>query len=152
MVKLKNLFDVEYGQHELSSKEDLERGKTIVISSQGTDHGCYGFYNIHSKYEPLIISVPRTGSIGEAFVQFQPCCVDDNCLVLLPKRALTIDYLFYVCVKIRAEKWRYKYGRQITPPRLEQISLRSVEKFNITNSSKMIAKIKKEITTNIFKK
>jgi hypothetical protein len=29
---IKKLFDIEYGQHELNSKEELENGKTLVIS------------------------------------------------------------------------------------------------------------------------
>lgn len=114
------LFDVGYGQKEYESKGELDSGTTLLISSKGEDNGCYGFFNIKAHYKPSFISVPRTGSIGEAFVQESDCCIDNNCLVLLPKKKLSILILYQVAYQIRTNKWRYKYGRQITPQRIKK--------------------------------
>jgi len=130
-MKLNKLFEIEYGQHEYNSKSNLIKGNIPLISSQGVDNGCYGFYNISSKYAPPLITVPRTGSIGEAFVQTDPCCVDDNCLVLLPKQKYKIEFLFYVASVIRHHKWRFMYGRQITPQRLGRLEVLNPDKFEI---------------------
>lgn len=129
MVRLDSLFDIEYGQHEYNSKGKLEKGKTCLISSQSFDNGCYGFFDIVPKYRRPIITVPRTGSIGHAFVQVKPCCVDDNCLVLIPKGKNSLEYLYYVATKIRGDKWRYTYGRQITPNRLGRLEVTPPHKF-----------------------
>lgn len=122
-MKIGDLFDVAYGQKEYHTKRGLKGGRTLLISSQGTDNGCYGFFNIVPKYIPPIITIPSTGSIGYAFVQTEPCCVDDNCLVLVPKKHVIMEYLFYVCSLIKNQKWRFMYGRQITPYRIKKVEI-----------------------------
>lgn len=150
-MKLSDLFQIEYGQHEYNSKENLSKGKTPLISSQATDRGCFGFFDISAKYKPPILTIPRTGSIGYANVQDFPCCVDDNCLVLIPKQKMSIAILYEVAANIRKEKWRYKYGRQITPKRLGnteiklkniQINVSKLSKFNIPIFLKNLQKTK----------
>ena len=121
-MKIEDLFDVEYGQKEYHNKEWLEgcEGKTILISSKGEDGGIYGFFDIEPKYTKPIITIPSTGSVGVAFVQTKPCCVDDNCLVLLPKKEMIIEELYQVAYQLRCNIWKYKYGRQITPDRIKK--------------------------------
>jgi hypothetical protein len=123
MNKISDFFSIDYGQHKFNSKNGLKKGKVPLISSKGTDNGCYGFYDIKAFYKPPIITVPRTGTIGMAFVQMMPCCVDDNCLVLIPKENIPIEKLFQVCLFIRKERWRFMYGRQITPDRAGELSI-----------------------------
>lgn len=115
------LFDVSYGQKEYHNKSLLEgeEGENMIISSKGEDNGVYGFYNVSNGYKAPFITVPSTGTIGQAFVQLTDCSVDDNCLVLTPKKKLSTEHLFQVAYQIRLTKWKYKYGRQITPGRLQ---------------------------------
>lgn len=126
------LFNVEYGQKEYENKSLLEgdEGNNIVISSKGEDNGIYGFYDINNGYKAPVISVPRTGTIGQAFVQLVDCSIDNNCLVLIPKDKLSTEQLFQVAFQIRLVKWKYKYGRQITPKRLEEQEV-ILEKINV---------------------
>jgi len=116
------LFDVYWGQKEYHNKENLESGNTLLVSSKGTDNGCYGFFDIPIKYVDVIpfITVPSTGSIGEAFVQNIPCSVDDDCLILISKEKMNITKLYQIAYQIRKNKWRYNYGRKITPRRLKK--------------------------------
>jgi len=144
-MKLSQLFKIHYGQKEFHNKENLDVGKSLLISSQATDNGCYGFFEIKAKLKPPFITVPSTGSIGEAFVQIYPCSVDDNCLVLEPKTELSIDYLFYISSAIRSQKWRYRYGRQITPTRLGELDIIQPGEFKINKSDE---KMEKEIYTH----
>ena len=118
---IKELFDIEYGQKEYHNKDWLEgsEGSSVLISSKGDNNGIYGFFDIKPKYTKSIITVPSTGTIGHAFLQEQSCCVDDNCLVLIPKKNIDPCRLYQVVYQIRLNKWKYKYGRQITPKRLE---------------------------------
>ena len=147
-IKLDSIFQIEYGNHEINSKSDLEPGSTLVISSQERDGGCYGFFNVKPRYTKPVISVPRTGSIGEAFVQMYPCDIDDNCLVLIPKNDLPLDYLFYVACIIRDEKWRYMYGRQITPTRIGKVLVKDPKSFVYNISyNKMIKRLCSNLTT-----
>ncbi len=138
-MNLIQVFSIHYGQQELYNKENLDSGSALLVSSQGVDNGCYGFFDINAKYKPPFITVPRTGSIGEAFVQMYSCAVDGNCLVLEPRRELPIEYFFYIALQIRMQKWRYRYGRQITPDRIAQLEVISPEDFKVDISYEYLA-------------
>jgi hypothetical protein len=126
------MFDIRYGSHGYDNKSNLDPGQTLLIASQGVTNGAFGFFDIPKKFVDPIITVPRTGSIGYAFVQQTPCNVTDDCLVLKPKTTVPIEYLFYVASVIRFTKWRYNYGRKITPTRLEKLKILPPEDFNST--------------------
>lgn len=130
-MKIKDLFDIRYGQKKYHNKENLDYGDCLLISSQAVDNGCYGFFDIMPKFNPPFITVPSTGSIGFAFVQLFPCCVCDDALVLTPREIMTKEYLFYVTVAIRSMRWRFNYGRKITPSRLGRLQICSPEEIEI---------------------
>lgn len=114
------LFKIKYGQKEYHNKEWLDgtEGENILISSKGDDNGVYGFYEIENKFRAPVITVQGYGTIGQAFVQEYDCSVDDHLLILIPKEKLTMEELYQVAFQIRLDKWRYRYGRGITPDRL----------------------------------
>lgn len=113
-------FDLFYGQKELHSREGIAPGGSLIISPTEAYNGCYGWLEFADLIQPNFVTVAQTGSIGEAFVQVEPCGVNDDCLVLLPKDAATSSraHLFVAAATIRAEKWRFNYGRKLTPSRI----------------------------------
>ena len=111
-------FSISYGQKSLHSKEHLVPGDALVISSSGIDNGCYGFFDFDDLLEPPFITVPSTGSYGEARVQEWPCGVTDDCLVLVPKAGVSRETLFIAAAVIRSERWRFNYGMKVTPSRI----------------------------------
>lgn len=117
-------FDISYGQKDLHSKEDLEPGKSLIISSSGMDNGCYGFFEFKKVIEPPFVAVPSTGSIGEATVQEFPCGVVDDCLLLFPKKGTSTEALYVAAAILRREKWRFDYGRKMTPARIAGLPMR----------------------------
>jgi len=141
------LFDIEYGQKEYHNKEWLEgnEGSNILISSKGDDNGIYGFFDIKLKYTKQIITVPGYGTIGQAFVQEKSCSVDDHLLILIPKKEMNIKQLYQVAFQIRMDKWKYKYGRGITPKRLSSQKIRLIDsKTNCDDFVKQITPKKKK--------
>ncbi|MEA3463952.1 MAG: restriction endonuclease subunit S [Patescibacteria group bacterium] len=151
------LFKIEYGLKEFENKEPLEgsEGKNMLISSKGDDNGVYGFFNIKNYYKAPFITVPRVGTIGQAFVQGKSCSADNNCMVLIPKKKLSSEELFQVAFQIRINKWKYRYGRQITPERLASQKIKLVRiKINYSDFSQKLlpkksSKIKVEENINI---
>src|SRR3989344_5306282 len=129
LTTIGKLFDIEYGQKEYHNKEWLEgnEGKSILISSKGDNNGVYGFFDIKDKYKAPMITVQGYGTIGQAFVQEYDCSVDDHLLILIPKKKLTIEELYQVALQIRLDKWRYRYGRGITPDRFAVQQIRLIE-------------------------
>jgi hypothetical protein len=126
MTTLKTYFDIEYGQREYHSKRDLKENKngTPLISAKAKNQGIYGYYDIEPKYSN-VISVPNTGTgtICHALYQGKLCCIDDNCLVLIPKIKLALNEIFYFVLLIRKQRFRFMRGRQITDERLGNLEI-----------------------------
>ncbi len=157
VTNIGSLFNVEYGQKEYENKSFLEgkNGNIPLISSRGDENGVYDFYNIKSYYKAPFITVPRVGTIGQAFVQDKDCCVDNNCMVLLPKEEISIEKLYQIAFQIRLNKWKYKYGRQITPERIKSQKVKLINNkinydyFVKKNTPKKKQKIKIKENNNI---
>lgn len=118
-----HMFEIGYGQKALHRKDGLVPGNSLVISSSGADNGCYGFYEFPDLIKPPFVTVPSTGSIGEAAVQTEPCGVVDDCLVLIPKPGTRHELLYVAAATLRQEAWRFDYGRKMTPRRIAQFPL-----------------------------
>lgn len=120
-----HFFSIGYGQRELHSKDALTDGLALIVSSSGMDNGCYGFFDFPKLIKPPFVSVPSTGSIGEAAVQTRPCGVVDDCLILTPKSGTPLEMLYVAASMLRREAWRFDYGRKMTPKRIAEFPLRS---------------------------
>lgn len=119
--RLIDWFVICYGQKSLHSKDGLVGGNNMVISSSGEQNGLYGFFDFDDLIEPPFITVPQTGSIGLAFVQELPCGVTDDCLLLIPREETSRPMLYLAAAAIRAQRWRFNYGRKLTPSRIAEI-------------------------------
>jgi type I restriction enzyme M protein len=112
-------FEILYGQKELHSREGLVPGDSLIVSPTEGYNGCYGWLTFDQLISGPFVTVAQTGTIGEAFVQMEPCGVNDDCLILLPRnKALPITCFFIAAAIIRSEKWRFSYGRKLTPSRI----------------------------------
>lgn len=114
------MFDILYGMKELHSREGMVPGPSLVISPTEQYNGCYGWLEFPRLIQPAFVTVAQTGSIGEAFVQMEPCAVNDDCLILLPKPdvGVTMVDLILAAACLQSEKWRFTYGRKLTPSRI----------------------------------
>ncbi|MCX6812035.1 MAG: restriction endonuclease subunit S [Candidatus Berkelbacteria bacterium] len=141
---ISDLFKVEYGQRFYHSKGFLDDkiGKIPLISSGRNEHGFYGTFNIKPIYKN-VISVTNTGSIGWAFYHNYNCCIDDNCLVLIPKTKISDQQMIYISMLINKDKYRYMYGRQVTPARIESIELPNIPDFVDEKEFPDVEKVKK---------
>ena len=119
------MFDIVYGMKELHSREGIPPGRTLIISPTEEYNGTYGWLEFAPLLKPPFVTVAQTGSIGEAFVQMEPCAVNDDCLVLLPKvdMEVTEAQLAIAAASLRLERWRFTYGRKLTPSRIAGLAL-----------------------------
>lgn len=118
-------FDMLYGLGAIESREGIPPGKTLIISPTEQYNGCDGWLEFGTVLDPPFITVARTGSIGEVFVHLEPCAPNSDCIVLLPrkKKWAELPELILAASAIRLERWRYNYGRKITPQRLANVKL-----------------------------
>ena len=125
-------FDIYYGMKELHSREGIGPGRTLIISPTENYNGTYGWLDFPYALQPGFVTVAQTGSIGEAFVQLEPCAVNDDCLVLLPKEGREPDMAMLVltAATLHAERWRFNYGRKLIPARIAHFALPASESLN----------------------
>ncbi len=118
-------YDMLYGLGEIESRDGIPPGRTLIISPTEQYNGCDDWLEFGTVLEPPFITVARTGSIGEAFVHLEPCAPNSDCIVLLPRKKEwgAIPELILAASAIRLERWRYNYGRKITPLRLANVKL-----------------------------
>lgn len=127
-MKINKLFNIHYGSKDYHAKGWLadKKGNTPLISSKASNRGIYGYFDIIPNYSH-VLTVPSTGSIGYALYQKNPCCVDDNTLVLEPLVDMTERQLIFYSLVIRQYAGRFMYGRQVTPARLGELEAPSLE-------------------------
>jgi hypothetical protein len=144
---LGEIFDIFYGMKELHSRDGIADGDTLVISPTEAYNGCYGWLEFPTVLKPPFVTVAQTGSIGEAFAQFEPCAVNDDCLVLLPKKKdFSEAKLVIAAACLHAEKWRFSYGRKLTPARIAEFVLPNDKALEAWVSSQ-IAQTKRVVKT-----
>jgi len=119
------LFDIFYGQKELHSRDGIPPGESLIVSPTEQYNGCYGWLTFDPLIQAPFVTVAQTGSIGEAFAQIEACGVNDDCLILLPKEGqdLPLSCLFIAAAIIRLERWRFSYGRKLTPQRISSFRM-----------------------------
>jgi hypothetical protein len=65
-----------------------------------------------APYNPGLITVAMGGSILESFIQPNKFYTGRDVVILTPKRTMTLNEKIYYCMCIRANKYKYSYGRQ----------------------------------------
>ena len=92
-----------------SQPRRLVPGRSLIISPTEQYNGCYGWLEFSKLIDPPFVTVAQTGSIGEAFVQTEPCAVNDDCLILLEKNGIRTDMsdLVLAAASLQSEKWRF---------------------------------------------
>ncbi len=117
-------FSLFYGQKALHSREGLDPGPALVISPGEGYNGCYGWLDFAALIAPPVLTVAQTGSIGAAFVQREAAGVNDDCLVLAARDpALPLALFYQAAAVLRLERWRFSYGRKLTPARIAGLPL-----------------------------
>ena len=103
-------------------KENYESGKVPLISATTMNNGITAYVDAQPLFNAGTITVERIK--GTAFVQLRDyITVPDDINVLIPKKEMSLETLYYCCFLIRRESWKYSYGRKVTPTRLKQVQL-----------------------------
>jgi len=118
MPRVDELFDVQYGHSlELNRLELTAPADGIrFISRKMRDNGIAAYVRRLSDVEPnpggqLTCALSGNGVLS-TFIQEQPYYTAFHVACLTPKFDLTTAQLLYYCQCIRANRYRYSYGRQ----------------------------------------
>lgn len=121
MSRIGDFFSIQYGRFSTPIQQ-LQRGNIPLISSGSQNNGVVGYFNLEPLYQN-VISVARTGSVGETFYHDYPCVINSDCMVLSPKQPLEMQELYWFIFLIKKSKNRFSYARKVTPTRLGEISI-----------------------------
>ncbi len=114
LIKVSEIFDVKYGNS--LSLSDLNRDNNGVpfISRTEKNNGMSAKVKINNTelIPTNTISVSVGGSVMESFLQKEPYYTGYHIMILHPKVKLTDNEMLYYCMCLRANKYRYSFGRQ----------------------------------------
>jgi hypothetical protein len=114
-MKLDKLFSFEYPKTLVYAAQVKDKKGINFVSSSGKNNGIAGRVKINPQiklYPKGLITVPLKGSVLSAFVQPEQFYVAHQIAVLTPKKKMSISKKLFYCMCIRANRYKYNYGRQ----------------------------------------
>jgi len=115
-IKIKDLFILHQGNgFDLESMEQSANSNINFISRTSQNNGVSAQVRKDDKITPFpagYITVALGGSVLSSFVQLQPFYTAFHIMVLEPKKNMSLIEKLYYCMCIKANAYRYNYGRQ----------------------------------------
>ncbi len=118
-MKIDDLFEVKYGVNlELSSCEKIDgtdREGVNFVARTSVNNGIVAKVAKIDGVEPQpagTLSCAAGGSVLSTFLQTKPYYSGRDLYILTPKRDMSIKEKLYWCMAIRANAYRFNYGRQ----------------------------------------
>ena len=119
LIKLSELFDVKYGVNlELNKLKQCSKNDTNAVnfvSRTEQSNGVSAIVTQIDSIEPIpagTISVAAGGSVMASFLQPEPYYSGRDLYYLTAKNDISDAEKVFYCLCIRANKYRYNYGRQ----------------------------------------
>jgi restriction endonuclease S subunit len=115
MKKISDLFEVTYGVNLELNALKKDRNGVNFVSRTAKNNGVSAKVKLIDGINPIpagTISVAGGGSVMESFLQPEPYYSGRDLYFLTPKIPMSDQVKLYYCVCIRANKYRYNYGRQ----------------------------------------
>jgi len=115
MIKLSHIFSVVYGHSLGLNKLVLDNSGINFVSRSSANNGVAARVKLIPELQPMpsgTITVALSGSVLESFVQPEPFYTSFHIYCLTPVESMTFQEKIYYCMCIKANKYRYNYGRQ----------------------------------------
>jgi hypothetical protein len=114
-ARVAEIFDVAYGTSlELNRLADDPAGINFIART-AKNNGITAKVALPQGVEPIAgdcLSVAVSGSVLETFVQTESFLTGFHIMVLRPKKPMSTEELMFYAACVRANQWRYNYGRQ----------------------------------------
>ncbi|GAB3785787.1 restriction endonuclease subunit S [Dyella agri] len=115
LVPVKSIFSVCYGSNlELNALKRDPDGINFV-SRTARNNGVSAKVELDLNLKPIpagCLTVAGGGSVLETFVQPEPFYSGRDLYYLVPLERMTLQEKLYYCTVIRANRYRFNYGRQ----------------------------------------
>lgn len=115
LVKVSDLFEVVYGVNLELNKLTLDPHGLNFVSRTANNNGVSAKVRPIEGLEPIeagVLTVAGGGSVLETFLQPEPFYSGRDLYFLRPFQPMTPEQKLFYCMCIRANKFRFNYGRQ----------------------------------------
>ncbi|MUV26372.1 restriction endonuclease subunit S [Burkholderia thailandensis] len=115
LVPISSIFDVRYGVNLELNRLQRDPNGVNFVSRSAKNNGVTGKVRVIEGIKPIeagVLTVAGGGSVLETFVQTEKFYSGRDLYFLRPLVELTLEQKLYYCMCIRANKYRYNYGRQ----------------------------------------
>lgn len=117
-----DLFEISTGQQ--ATNRDTRPGEVPFVRATRVNNGIVARGDLPPMWQAGSISVPHTGNIAYAFYQPEPFFASHHMLILCPRTPLTPAAALFVCALIRAERFRFSFGRAWSLERMKRSTIR----------------------------
>ncbi len=153
-VKVSQYFDVVYGSDLELVHLTLNPNGINFVARTSINNGVVARVKIIPDVEPNpahTISVAGGGSVMESFLQSEPYYSGRDLFYLKPKIELSDKQLLYYCMCLKANKYKFNYGRQAnsTLPSLNIPSLDEIPQWVHETPMPIIPK-SSSVTNNVY--
>lgn len=148
MEPVKNLFNVVYGVNLELNKMELDPNGINFVSRTAKNNGVSAKVKKIDKIIPIpsgMITVAGGGSVMESFLQPEPFYSGRDLYYLKPKIELSDQEKIYYCVCLRANKYRFNYGRQANRT-LKDVLIPSINEIPNWVKTLDLARLEKDIS------
>lgn len=108
--EIQELFEIKKGKR--LTKEDMIDGNIPFIGSIDSNNGYREYIGQLPIHSGNTITVNYNGSVAESFYQPKPFWASDDVNVLYPKFKMNPFNALFIATIIKAEKYRFNYGRK----------------------------------------
>jgi hypothetical protein len=115
LVKVSDLFEVVYGSNLELNALEIDPDGVNFVSRTANNNGVSAKVKKVVGEEPIeagVLTVAGGGSVAETFLQPEPFYSGRDLFYLRPKVPMTVEQKLFFCMCIRANKFRFNYGRQ----------------------------------------
>lgn len=115
LVAIERIFSVRYGANMELNALKLNPSGINFVSRSARNNGVSAKVNPVADVTPLaagLITVAGGGSVLETFVQPEPFYSGRDLYYLVPPQDMSLQEKLYYCMAIRANRYRFSYGRQ----------------------------------------
>lgn len=114
-IRLEDLFDVQYGTNLELNKLSINHNGVNFVARTSQNNGVSAkvqrLYDINPT-EGMVLTVAGGGSVLETFLQIEPFYSGRDLYFLRPKISMSVDEMLYYATCIKANQYKYSYGRQ----------------------------------------
>jgi len=120
--QIQDWFEIKKGKR--LTKADMVKGDTPFVGSIDSNNGYREYIDREPIHKGNTITVNYNGSVAEAFYQPKPFWASDDVNVLYPKFNMNAFNALFIVSIIKAEKYRYNYGRKWHLERMNETKIK----------------------------